>query len=627
MVDFGRMAQKGTPYLEEEIPDIIRLTAIELGVRDPVKHQPYTMDSNVTRLVEGFLRRCREHGVPFAPKVGRGLAMQRAAAQNVEGFIKYRDEVIRHPEDGVIAFQKKNGVKLGLNDVGNWDEGMVDLCDFAQKGGNYLFIQGLGEDVVIPFEQSPHFTIVTGFIGDKHLVVMLIKIGSEYVAPHPFHTQLLTNQWTVVLAQSPSGWVDTRLKAAFLKLQLECPHNPLGSAPKVINVDGHGSNTNNEEMREDAIKAKIWMGCPPSHTSAPVNGRGTQQCDLPAKLGGPVVREKSQIRRLLTRQFRVALQKTGPDKGRVSIAEILAICELAIESEWKPELAMRMNAEVGWFINDEGYLDWDLTRLLDQDAAQPAHFRTGEADSADARGALDSTRSGKRRAVEQHQANVNVALLQGEKEMRAAGVAIRVHNTAPVAAPTIPIPRTAGAPSANKYGCCITRESGPAQEAADKQKAAEAARKKDETQRRFWGNWRHDVRCAEATLAEHGTPSKSSAKQLKALIVSRTGHCARAANNKPVAEGGEGATLIEARAAIAAHDATLCPPTPEPLASCAPADVLCAVCEAAGQSSDVTSNDEGLCFCTTCGSRLEAAENSAAVVAPAVAAAAADMES
>ena len=66
---------------------MIKLAAIELGVRDPVKHEPYTISSNVRRLVEGFLKRCRDQGVPFAPKSGRGLAMQRAAAQNVEGFI------------------------------------------------------------------------------------------------------------------------------------------------------------------------------------------------------------------------------------------------------------------------------------------------------------------------------------------------------------------------------------------------------------------------------------------------------------------------------------------------------------------------------------------------------------
>ena len=57
MVDFGRMAQKGTPYLEEEIPDIIRLTAIELGVHDPVKHQPYTME---------FQRHAPGRGLPAA---------------------------------------------------------------------------------------------------------------------------------------------------------------------------------------------------------------------------------------------------------------------------------------------------------------------------------------------------------------------------------------------------------------------------------------------------------------------------------------------------------------------------------------------------------------------------------
>ena len=34
--------------------------------------------------------------------------------------------------------------------------------------------------------------MVTGFIGATHLAVLLIKIGAEYTAPHPYHGAQLT---------------------------------------------------------------------------------------------------------------------------------------------------------------------------------------------------------------------------------------------------------------------------------------------------------------------------------------------------------------------------------------------------------------------------------------------------
>ena len=75
----------------------------------------------------------------------------------------------------------------------------------------------------MPYDQSPHFTIVVGFCGKNRMVIMLIKIGPEYCAPHPYTAQCLQKDWVVVIAQSPNGWVARKLKVAFLKLQAAPP--------------------------------------------------------------------------------------------------------------------------------------------------------------------------------------------------------------------------------------------------------------------------------------------------------------------------------------------------------------------------------------------------------------------
>lgn len=82
-----------------------------------------------------------------------------------------------------------------------------------------------------------------------------------------------------MLAQSPNGWVDRRLKTAFFQLQVDCPDNPVGEEPCWFNWDGHDSNTRNSELRDLCIANRVGGICPPSHTSAAKRGR-TQQCDL-----------------------------------------------------------------------------------------------------------------------------------------------------------------------------------------------------------------------------------------------------------------------------------------------------------------------------------------------------------
>ena len=68
---------------------------------------------------------------------------------------------------------------------------------------------------------------------------------------------------------------------------------------------------------------------------------------------------------------------------------------------------------------------------------------------------------------------------------------------------------------------------------------------------------------AEEALLAAGSPSKLTGQQvLKDLILSRTGHGAKAANNNIMPGETEGARLKELRAAMAKAKKTLCPPTP-----------------------------------------------------------------
>ena len=94
-------------------------------------------------------------------------------------------------------------------------------------------------------------------------------------------------------------------------------------------------------------------------------------------------------------------------------------------------------------------------------------------------------------------------------------------------------------------------------------------------------------------------------KHLRGLVVSRTGHVAKAANNKPP----EMLILGEARAAIAANAMTICPPTPSKEDAAADADpkgelhdaVTCQECGCV--EPEVTHND-GLATCVAFSARV-----------------------
>ena len=48
--------------------------------------------------------------------------MVRAESANLDALKKYRDEVIRHPKNGLVAFQKERNIKLTFDDMLKFNE-------------------------------------------------------------------------------------------------------------------------------------------------------------------------------------------------------------------------------------------------------------------------------------------------------------------------------------------------------------------------------------------------------------------------------------------------------------------------------------------------------------------------
>jgi hypothetical protein len=84
--------------------------AIKLGVLHPMIKRPYHENSNVVQLTKNFLRRCEEKYTPLVPKNVTVLSMIRAESATLDALKKYRDEVIHHPTNGLVAFQKERNI-------------------------------------------------------------------------------------------------------------------------------------------------------------------------------------------------------------------------------------------------------------------------------------------------------------------------------------------------------------------------------------------------------------------------------------------------------------------------------------------------------------------------------------
>jgi hypothetical protein len=245
----GRIAivrkQANNPISEASWQGVIRRTAIGLGVVDPV-HGPYDENTNVVNLSKGIQRRLgKKYGVDFIQKRPQSQSRQRAEV-SLEGLEK-NVEIVRGP---LREFQEKHG-RVPLARVGNWDETFLDLIRFANGTKTYLVPDDdLSCNVMVPFERSPHFTLLICVLGPKILRIMVVMIGADGIAPSPAHLQLLKDKKHIGLLQSENGWITTEYKYWCVKQWIE--DEGLGDEPWVVNFDGHGSNT---ELR---LKEKIF---------------------------------------------------------------------------------------------------------------------------------------------------------------------------------------------------------------------------------------------------------------------------------------------------------------------------------------------------------------------------------
>ena len=604
MVAMADAARADCPYRREEIEGIVRATAIDLGLTVARTGNPYTEVTDVSTLVAGFLRRCADANVFWLEKGGRKLGLQRHINQNYHALQQYAAMV----NPLLLAFQMEHGIKILPAEVGNWDECGLDLCAFASTG-LFLIMKCFGNDVVVPWEQSPHMTLCVGFKGTKRFVILAIMKGTNSEAPSPFHAQLLDALDDVRLGQTETGWISDALKHAYAMMQSEA--GIIDGKPCVINVDGHDSNVNNPALAAWAKEHNVFLAVPPSHTSAARGGMGTQQCDRPAHQGGPIARLKASIRRKLQKQFFAAVRDVTA-QSKVSIAEILKIVALSWRESFDPTKIARLNEDVGYFSNEEGYLQWDLTRLLPQppqDAAE-ASAAAPEASAAapEASAAASAPRAPAiprafgRAAVQACQASQIAAVESTRRELDAVFALNRAIKSA--AEPVVPRPaqainRSAAARKHSRFGLVVGSAEYDAAIETVASAAAEAVAKRSATTGKFWGNHRDGVRAAEAALlANGGEPDSLGVGLLKSLIVSRTGGLAKAANNKT------GEILAEARAALLAQATSLMPSdeSQPPLELSAPA---CFECDCGAKFAVLPAPDENGMYWCTCGASID----------------------
>jgi hypothetical protein len=525
---------------------IIRRTAINLDIVDPV-HGPYHENTDVSTLSNNVnARLALKYGVDFIQKKPQSTSRQRAEV-SIEG-LKKNVELVKGP---LREFQEEHG-RVPLDRVGNWDETFLDLIRFSNGTSTFLVPDDdLSCNVMVPFERSPHFTLLICVLGPKILRIMVVIIGAEGIAPSPAHLQLLMDKKHIGLLQSENGWITTELKYHCVKQWIE--DEGLGAKPWVVNFDGHGSNTelrlkekifeevdssdpegqaddaaggdplaesreNKRERQHESLMTllrehKCLAHSPLAHSTAV----GTQQADLK---DGVVERGCKAFDALMMKHVAYSnMPQRGKYKGRVSVAQTLFLVEQAFFGVVNnPAKNMRDHKAVGYCEGESGYLEWDPTLTVDH-----AKF-----DAARTFGSSGS--QGQRNPKAQRTEDARQKM---RAEMEAVGAAY-VLETGPVCPPTLfAIPR-GGRQSRNKNGCVVTEVAYEMMLRDEEQKKIEAANSKSSAEAKTaaaWEKQRSGIRAVEAQVVGISTPSKMpplKVHELKSLIYGRTGHHSKA---------------------------------------------------------------------------------------------------
>ncbi|KAK7239606.1 hypothetical protein SO694_00028235 [Aureococcus anophagefferens] len=536
--------RNGCPFQPKEVKAIIREACIATGKINPSTKERYYETTRVDGQLNSICGAAkRDYDVTLENQKGQGHARERVDACDYEALTKNVELVAPL----LRAFQEQYG-KIPLDNVGNYDETFLDLCAYASTGAYLVPSDDVAVQVLIPFEKSPHITLLIFTLGGKLLRILVGIIGTTDIAPHPFHLSLVKDKTRIGLFQTDNGWITHRTKYEGLKVYF-ADDNVLGNSPCCLNFDGHKSNTDKVPgtLEDEAVPILLRENQTFGHTPlAHSTAIGTQQADLPQ---GIIQRAKAKFADLMRSQVRGSLKKRGKYKGRVSTATVLRLIEQAFFESGvdDPAKIMDDHKRVGYWV-EEGWLMWDPRQTMNR-AKLDFGNALGKGDAAEAD-------AGERSAGAQ---NLDRAMEMARADVEAVGGAVHKAYTPPVdldEAAAVHVPRRTREDRA-QYGLVVTDDdyvkaisSEGARALAER--AAEAAKASKVSER--WEKRRAEIRAVEKQVADGAPLENLKVGQLKSLIYGRTGSGAKASNNK------EGAMLAEARVALG-RDLML-PPTP-----------------------------------------------------------------
>jgi hypothetical protein len=358
------------------------------------------------------------------------------------------------------------------------------------------------------------------------------------------------------LMQSENAWITDDLKYECMKVWFA--EDPLiGKKPVWLNADGHGSNLS---LRKPTVPVAVTDDAPvelelPDYvaalcrrnkvglmiTAAHTTHLGLQQLDMK---DGLIQRAMRCFDKLMIRQCQAALTSTrGMYKGRISVAEVVSIAEIAFFEEAScPAKAIRDSKRAGYYV--DGELCWNPVLTLNLAKLNPATAFGARPVTSDQ---LDGEAARVARGAE---------LM--EEELRAVGAAFLVGTAAPVPRPLARVPRV-GRKSRSKYGVVVTEKDWELSLGDDDAAVAAAAKKLTDKAAKVASRWelrRPGIRTVETKLAAKVSPSKLQVARLQDFIYGRTGRNAKAKSNK------EGAITTEARDILRRELPLLLPATP-----------------------------------------------------------------
>ena len=377
--------------------------------------------------------------------------------------------------------------------------------------------------------------------------LVVIIVGSSNCLPNVEHLRLTVgHEPRIHLAQSENGWMTDDIKLAALRKW----YGETGGKPCLMGCDGHVSNSGQEAVSAEARAANWLLACPPAHCTA----NGTAQLDLK---DGLIMRIKKNFRRLIVKQVAATYSRSVPEgqRGRLKVAVILRILQMAAAEAHDPEKNIRDNKKVGYVGGKNGFLEYRPFDVMNS-----SFFQTAAAFGGGVAGGDHAKLN-----VRQERAEAN--LEAARKQIHAVAGIIPAFEKQPVADTVAELTRHRPR-SRTQYGAVISdedyekvlREEREAKERAINDKITSASIKA----REFAKKWAPLIREAKQAFEESKvralpgytglTPLRVA--HLKALIA-YTGKGPKAQNNK------EGAMKIEAAACISSP-VVICTPPPSP---------------------------------------------------------------